>query len=99
MTTETEQHLRELLAKADSPENAADSSRFSWYSPEQRLREELRRAAPALLDELARLRAEKERLRGALQQIVDDTPANEPDKWHHHHHYLVLARAALGEKP
>jgi hypothetical protein len=39
--------------------------------------------------------ADNERLRTALQRIVDEIPPNQHKKWHHHHHYLVIARKAL----
>lgn len=38
---------------------------------------------------------EIERLREALQKIVDRTPANQHKEWPHHHFYLVTAKEAL----
>lgn len=44
---------------------------------------------------VCKLKAENQRLRDALQEIHDATPANRWKEWPHHHFYLCTARKAL----
>ena len=70
-----------------------DHTLYGWQKTALRLGLEKSRLSEKLAQKDARIA----RLEAALQKIVDETPANQHEKWHHHHFYLVTARDALNE--